>query len=599
MASSSRRNLLDDDISEFLNDSNNNSCLSDSEFEDQSSESDFQENDTDFSETDDENESSEAEDNAMGAGDAGPDIDSWRQWHANDVSFEEHAFTVQNPGYQSQFARPRPSTELHYFQLFFTDSLLEVITAETNRYAAEKIGKEMPLRKHSLWNSWHNVSLDEMKAFLGIILNMALHEKPNIKSYFSEEWSEKQPFFKDVFSRTRFLQIFWALHVSPPSVPANRGIQSRGQKVRNVVEYIDNKCRENYVPGQKIAIDESTIGFKGRVVFKMYNPQKPTKWGLRVYVLADCATGYVSVLLPYYGTATTQQLIRPELPFTSRIVLQLCSTLLETTNGSGYHLYTDRFYTGYDLAQELLSLKIHTTGTVMSNRRGLPADIAKQKKMKIQKHEVVAFRKNKTMVLVWKDKRPVHMLSTLHNPSTDLVTRKVAKGEVEEFQKPRAIIDYTQHMGAVDRADHYCASYSFTRKSLKWWRKMFFWLLEVSVVNSFILCNIQRGKENMKPVSHLKYRKELLLQLVGNVRNQSLKRGRPSSSDQEERLRKIPHFIASNPKSNSKDCSVCSDRKIQGGRRETVYFCDTCSRKPGLHPGDCFKKYHTMKKYKN
>lgn len=26
-------------------------------------------------------------------------------------------------------------------------------------------------------------------------------------------------------------------------------------------------------------------------------------------------------------------------------------------------------------------------------------------------------------------------------------------------------------MGAVDRADHYCASYAFSRKSMKWWRK--------------------------------------------------------------------------------------------------------------------------------
>lgn len=24
-----------------------------------------------------------------------------------------------------------------------------------------------------------------------------------------------------------------------------------------------------------------------------------------------------------------------------------------------------------------------------------------------------------------------------------------------------------------------------------------------------------------------------------------------------------------------------------------------CDRKPGLHPGNCFKKYHTLKIYKN
>ena len=30
---------------------------------------------------------------------------------------------------------------------------------------------------------------------------------------------------------------------------------------------------------------------------------------------------------------------------------------------------------------------------------------------------------------------------------------------------------YGAHMGAVDRTDHYCASYSFTPKTLRWWRK--------------------------------------------------------------------------------------------------------------------------------
>jgi hypothetical protein len=65
-----------------------------------------------------------------------------------------------------------------------------------------------------------------------------------------------------------------------------------------------------------------------------------------------------------------------------------------------------------------------------------------------------------------------------------------------------------------------------------------------------------------------------------------------------ERLNRKPHFIYSNEKSNSKDCAVCSNRRIKGGRRETVFYCNTCTRKPGLLPGECFKKYHSLKKYK-
>ena len=34
------------------------------------------------------------------------------------------------------------------------------------------------------------------------------------------------------------------------------------------------------------------IGFKGRLGFVQYMPKKPTKWGLKAFVLADGVTGY-------------------------------------------------------------------------------------------------------------------------------------------------------------------------------------------------------------------------------------------------------------------------------------------------------------------
>ena len=35
------------------------------------------------------------------------------------------------------------------------------------------------------------------------------------------------------------------------------------------------------------------IGFKGRLGFIQYMPKKPTKWGLKAFVLADAHTGYM------------------------------------------------------------------------------------------------------------------------------------------------------------------------------------------------------------------------------------------------------------------------------------------------------------------
>ena len=209
------------------------------------------------------------------------------------------------------------------------------------------------MRPRSIWKTWTDVTLAEMKAYLGVVMNMAINGKSSVQDYFSRDWIKDQPFFRDVFSRDRFLQIHWMLHVNPPA-PAEQNSQNRGYKVKNVVEYIQKKNLEHFIPDREIAVDESTIGFKGRVAWKMYNPQKPTKWGLRVFALCDSATGYVCTFEPYYGQQTTQTLPYADQQFPVRIVLYLVDQLLQNANGDGFHLYTDRYYTNPRLAAALL-----------------------------------------------------------------------------------------------------------------------------------------------------------------------------------------------------------------------------------------------------
>jgi hypothetical protein len=119
-----------------------------------------------------------------------------------------------------------------------------------------------------------------------------------------------------------------------------------------------------------------------------------------------------------HGSITTKSLIHPELTFTSRIILELISKVQNVIHEKGYHLYTDRFYTNLDLVRELLKRKVHFTGTIQQNRKGMPKQM-KKKTLKLGKHKVVAYRKeDKYLILAWKDKRMVTMLSTWHNRDT-------------------------------------------------------------------------------------------------------------------------------------------------------------------------------------
>ena len=93
------------------------------------------------------------------------------------------------------------------------------------------------------------------------------------------QWIDFTPFYADVFSRDRFNQIHWMLHIQPPSADDDSAQLTRGTKVRNMVIHMKQKCLELFHPHENIVIDESTISFKGRTQYKMYNPQKPQKMG--------------------------------------------------------------------------------------------------------------------------------------------------------------------------------------------------------------------------------------------------------------------------------------------------------------------------------
>jgi hypothetical protein len=51
------------------------------------------------------------------------------------------------------------------------------------------------------------VTDEKIVAFLGVILKMGMNPKPEIQDYFTEEWTQKCSFYKDLFSRD-FIKYF-------------------------------------------------------------------------------------------------------------------------------------------------------------------------------------------------------------------------------------------------------------------------------------------------------------------------------------------------------------------------------------------------------
>jgi len=103
--------------------------------------------------------------------------------------------------------------------------------------------------------------------------------------------------------------------------------------------------------------------------------------------------------------------------------------------------------------------------------------------------DVVASDNGKVLVLAWKDRRVVKVISTKHDASATTISRRKKRGggALEEVSKPTCILDYNKHMSGFDLLDQTIPYYPFTRKTLKWTKKVFLYMMEISVHNAFVL----------------------------------------------------------------------------------------------------------------
>ena len=124
-------------------------------------------------------------------------------------------------------------------------------------------------------------------------------------------------------SRDRFLQIFWNLHLCDPMLNAR---SPRSTKVQPLLDILIPTFQSRFIPDQHVAVDESMIGFKGRVSFRQYVRGKPHPYGIKAFVLADSKTGYLHNVRIYFG-AETDIVENPSLLQTTRIVITLAEHL--------------------------------------------------------------------------------------------------------------------------------------------------------------------------------------------------------------------------------------------------------------------------------
>jgi hypothetical protein len=258
-------------------------------------------------------------------------------------------------------------------------------------------------------------------------------------------------------------------------------------------------------------------------------PNKPIKQGYKLYGIADHGYIYSWIWssrihgledIPVFDTLTN----------TGSLVRALVSTLPRTS----MTIYMDNYFTSVPLFETLRRLKYGAVGTTRPHER-FPAELSKLKKenTRLEWNTLFAQVVDNTLCLAWQDNNIVLALSTVHTIHTanDFIARQRKRpaktstsarivrpvfgdNPVKELEIPVFIDDYNHNMGGVDIANQLRESFETHRSSQRNWWPLFYWLIDVVVINSYRLYRThieQLGQEIT--LSHIDFRTSLYCHL--------------------------------------------------------------------------------------
>ncbi|KAJ8957327.1 hypothetical protein NQ314_006577 [Rhamnusium bicolor] len=180
-----------------------------------------------------------------------------------------------------------------------------------------------------------------------------------------------------------------------------------------------------------------------------------------------------------------------------------------------YCIYFDNFYASVPLMVHLVSQGMYSLGTVKRNR--IPHNkLLEEKEMKKldrgTSEEYVANVDGVDLSAVaWKDNKTVSLLSTAYG---ELPLHKVTRYDRKQKKNisincPNVIIQYNKHIRGVDLLDSHIGRYKIPLRSKKWYMRIFFHLLDVSIKNAWLLYNRIQKKENCDKKNVWEFRLEI------------------------------------------------------------------------------------------
>lgn len=460
-------------------------------------------------------------------------------------------------------------TEL--FELFFTDEIWDHIQAETTKYAL------------SINCADPKITKSELKCFFGILIVSGYNILPGKKFFWDCATDMRNEFVSDSMRRERFITIMKFMHWADNS---QMSPEDKVWKIRPVIDMLQARFLENFVPTENLNYDESMIKYYGRHSLKQFIKGKPIRFGYKVWCL-NAENGYLISFEIYQGAGPKPNQAYDKLygKCTAPLVKML-DNLPE--KDLPYQLFTDNLFTSVNLMKSLRERGYGVTGTVRQNRfpKDLPLPSKAEMEKKVRGSYASAISKDDGYIIVrWKDNAVVTMASTTYGVHPLSTASRYSKSEKKQIDLPRPhmITMYNKYMGGTDRMDQDLARHRISIKGKKWYWPLLTWLIDAAIQNAWTLYKCSGRK-----MTNLKFRRSIARNYLQSYGVAPKRKGRPSYKEQmpsDPRFDRLDHLVEPTVDNVRRRCARV---KCKSSIRTQCRKCDKglCVK--------CFVPYHTF-----
>lgn len=432
---------------------------------------------------------------------------------------------------------PAPKTPIEYFQLFMSDSLLTDI---------------IKCNKHMLKKKWINISLKELKVFLGLVLHMGTFKFEDIKNYFSTGRLFRANFNKYMV-KARFLNILKFIRFSDSSGADHL------ETVQPVIDNFNRVMRESYSPCKELLVEEYVL----QVTLlnstpKFFSLPEEEDTGLtRLYLIREpCGTVLKIHLLSHESKRE---------PF-DKVFLSIARDQLDV----GHTFYFKSSQTSFDLAKKLIERKTHCCGRLPKDAPNIPRsvvdadlDVYDSKSVEIDGIHICKWRMT--------EEKEITYLTT----EAPKKTVKIINHQRKQTMQPASFMNMQQktQIEFTGLLAKYCP---MENQSMLWQVRIFIIILLMSVINAHRLFNKFSG-------SHMEFHEFRMIVIKSLLPSLT----QPDSDNEggagPHRLERVSRPLLENgvyTNLQKKGCKSCFENLKKF--RCTIYECRGCPGAPGL-----------------